>query len=300
VEREYNVLKIFADNLLYLHDRFYSIYCNTDNQKKFEEIKTKCIMRIYKKNHEHALYLAEKYADYYSIVRICYDHRLINKLLTNMHNKDLKDFRRYALRQYLILEIVSKNNNFFSFFENFAEFRTELKELSDKFPKIAFLYRLFLNYYDNLNFADIIFFSDNDNLQNKLDFIKISKLINCISERNFVPKRDVDMEVDNTQALSPEMNFMEANFYFILNYVKMRFNLPAKECNFYHIINELLNVNENQFNGGNIDSNIVISKKYLISLQLLRMALSFPMSTYAKSHDEHNMNIETLYQVKCK
>jgi hypothetical protein len=298
VEREYNVLKIFADNLLYLHDKLYSIYCNTDNQKKFEEIKTKCIMRIYKKNHEHGLYLAEKYADYYSIVRICYDQKLTNKLIANMLNKDFKDFKRYALRQYLVFEISSKNSNVFSFFENFAEFKSELKELSDKFPKIAFLYRLFLNYYDNLNFADIIFFSDNDNLPNKLEFIKISKLMNCISERSYVPKRDVDMEVDNAQAVSPEMNFMEANFYYILNYVKMRFDLPAKECNFYNIINELLNVNEKEFNGGKIKSNIVITKKYLISLQLLKMALPFPMSTYAKSQDEHNINIENLYQVK--
>lgn len=252
IDKESNVLKVFADNLLYLHDKFYSIYCNTDNQKKFENIKTKCIMRIYKKNYENALLLAERYSDYYSIVRICYDQNLINKLISNMLNKEYKDFTRYALRQYLLLEINSKNNNIFSFFEYFSEFKTELKELSDKFPKIAFLYRLYLNYYENLNFADTIFFSNNENLQNKLDFIKISKLINCISERNMTTKKEVEMEVDNYEANSPERNFEEANFYFILNYVKIRFNLPCQECNFFHIINDLLKVDQSYFDGGEI------------------------------------------------
>ena len=294
-EAESKYILYYADNILYLNEKYYSINSFGDNNKQWEDLKTRIIQKISEQDHEYALILAEKYKDFYSMVQICFKNNNPNRLKENMYR--VKNFTRFALRQYLILEIKNnKNDHTFSFFENFSDFKQELEELSDKYPKISFLYRLFLNNYDNLNFTRVFYESANNNIENKMTYQKISKLMNCISEKS--QKLISNQMEEDYLTNDAEKNYLESDFYLMLNHIKLKFNIKKLIFNFTDIIDELLKKSDQEyFDGGIFSLKKVISRKYIMLLQLFVLAKDLQSSTSSESLEIHNEIINASYIV---
>jgi hypothetical protein len=145
----------------------------------------------------------------------------------------------------------NNNNSLFSFFENFAEFKNELSELSTKFSKIEFLYRLYLNYYDGSNFANVIFFSSNPNLQDKILYTKIAKLMNCIAEKNQLIVRNPNniMDEDNVMENEYDKIHLESDFYLIINHLKDKFKIPNECFSICDIVDFMIRLTQEFFDG---------------------------------------------------
>ena len=283
----------FTDNLLYLNEKYYSFnYFNEGYKMMWEELKTKTIRKIVKINHEFSLRLSEKYADFYNITKICYDYRLIDRLKENMTK--IKSFARYALRQYLIFEIKSNSKTIFSFFENFSEFTAEMLEVTNRFPKIAFLHKLFLNHYDNQNFTPYFYFAKNDDIQSKINYQNVCKLMNCISDKNMTINKAYLMDQDNMNI--DEIHY-ESNFYMLLNYLKLKFKISKQEYDFCKIVNHLLKLEVDNFDEGIFLFILVISKKYILIVQLFILAKTNPPCTLSGDLNEHKEKINVSYKV---
>jgi hypothetical protein len=294
-----NDLITYADNILYLIEFFYAINDPSKNNKVHFKLRKDIISNIIQFDPEKSLEICRKYNDYYNIVFICYNYKWIDILKEIMKsyyntNSDSKVVF-YFLKLYLLLESQSIRNpkeiSEFTFFEKFEEYKEEIKKIIQDFPKLNFLYDVYIKSKDPLEISEDSGSLEKINMsivdeKNISLFLKIQKIVNSLTRLNIEDlkiKNKISEEEYNKNSLLNEFIQKKINFSLLCENLITSLNMQNVDrrdvmSTIFNFVGELIK------NGQVMKLNSFF--KYKIAVQLTLLAREISVCNNPEKYEE--------------